>query len=316
MKLYRNKYIENVVTKLYNNSIENDFSKKEKYEFRSSNLPFCPVLYLLNRVHSDDIKLTFSEEFFTSIGTVVHEILQKYMSNTVNVIAEWECSVCKHHHKKPQFRPKKCAGCGVDSSKLVMREISLENVYGLSGHLDFVLQITKGKKPVNVLLDFKTSTANSIKTGAGLPKARHHLQLQPYALGLWQKHRLQIHYYVIVYLSRDLPFKGNMRTFGYKVTKDMLVNRAKILKHSNNGKKAVDKFIGNQSIEGLKHIFNKYRPCVTRKDYDDPVEGMNLAFYGKPCDFITDKGCSYKAVLEDYKDRKRISDEMVNSSPF
>ena len=83
---------------------------KSKREFRTSSLPFCPILSFLAEPRIE----SYDKSHYTSTGTGIHTTIQSWLS--VNKIPQdwmygsWKCTGC-HAIKKNQMRPKKPCGC-------------------------------------------------------------------------------------------------------------------------------------------------------------------------------------------------------------
>ena len=297
------KYIETKLAKMELFEVETP----SRYDLRASGLPLCPLLKILHDIHPIPQREKYSDKFFTTIGTSVHENIQNYLQITnKNTVAAWSCKACKHIHSEPQICPKKCVKCGHE--KLSMEEITLD-INGVSGHLDYLIKV----KNKYVGLEFKTTTSFGIKSGNGLPKPKHHIQIQSYCLALKKKYGFNMLGYIIIYLSRDLPFGGrnnSFRVYPYKITREMLRNRNRRINKTVAGWHAATSLKPAEfNVASVKKVYYDHRPCVSANDYEDPNEGMHLSFYKTQCEFITSKGCCWKTYKQEVDRRKMLASQ-------
>ena len=113
---------------------------KEKDSFRSSALPYCPILALeakrKNLAHIHTKAFAWKDKYYLKIGTVVHEIWQEIFTNAAldeNISVEvkpfgaWKCSHC-HKELTPRFLPKYICDCNNDRDYTEDEFISLRKL--------------------------------------------------------------------------------------------------------------------------------------------------------------------------------------------
>ena len=131
-------------------------------EFRTSGLPFCPILSFLK----EDREESYASSFYTSIGTSIHLVMQTWLAKTKlsvkHVYGNWKCTGCgKEKRMCKQPSPCTCGSTHSRASKFHERmkpfwmyeEIEY-NYRGLSGHIDLVYWPLPN---FAFTLDFKTS---------------------------------------------------------------------------------------------------------------------------------------------------------------
>lgn len=177
--------------------------QKRKYtkvpDFRVSSLPVCPLRTFLFNDKTD----SYSMDFYTSIGTAVHETAQKWLSvgNFQNEI--FSCWKVKETGEilGPCFKneiPKK-----YDNYTIEYEEITIQ-YNGLSGHVDLVLEMFPGQYMV---VDFKTTDLSSKKRLPSwqkfYPASRSSIiQISTYSTLLRKLFKLNIVGWCLVYVDR------------------------------------------------------------------------------------------------------------------
>lgn len=127
-----------------------------KSEFRISSFPYCPIRSLLYSKGGDE---SFNMEFYTSIGTAVHETLQKWLTKgnfKDKIFACWKIKETGEVIGPCLYRdiPSK-----YNNYTILYEEITI-NYNGLSGHVDLVIELLPG---MFVVIDFKTTNLSDKK---------------------------------------------------------------------------------------------------------------------------------------------------------
>lgn len=162
---------------------------------RPSQLPFCPLQFWLS-VSTEGLtrRSNFYSQFYTSVGTTVHTVVQSHLHRSKRFIANWYCPVCK---KTRYFKPvAKC--CGLYPQ---YQEVSI-NTKGMKGHIDAVFLDRKGRYWI---VDFKTSSTSTLSAKKKDPSAAYKEQLKSYAHALSRQLNIKIHGICLVFISRDNP---------------------------------------------------------------------------------------------------------------
>lgn len=259
-------------------------------EFRISGMPYCPIRKLLFSKPGNE---SFSMEFYTSIGTAVHETIQKWA--TVSDEARpriYSCWKIKETGEVigPCFYediPKKYANYTIEYEEITI----LYN--GLSGHVDLVIEILPGKF---IVIDFKTSnlTRNKLREPYTwrnkYPASKSSIiQISSYSSLLTQEFGLNIVGWCLIYVDRGDVISNNesyykvLKPWNKKKTKKFMkfidqacANNTMLTKLN----KIMDKADGYSSkAETLLNKIVKNRPCVDEHTYDS---FMGLGFYKGP----------------------------------
>jgi hypothetical protein len=207
--------IVNAVEELLSHAHTLTFTRKDKSrasELHPSSFPYCGLRDAYRRLNGDygTYEDTLSSSYFTSIGTAVHSIFQKWLGfakKDVVLIGDWKCLSCK---KKQYFqaKPKSCK-CG----KPKFKYCELGGVYAgvVFWHCDGLVRIKMNRKFVYVLIDFKTSSKEAIdkylQKGVGLPYKSNVAQIRSYAILAKRKYKIKISGAALIYLARDHPIK-------------------------------------------------------------------------------------------------------------
>lgn len=257
-----------------------------KKEFRISSFPYCPIRRLIfNELANESFKMSF----YTSIGTAVHETIQKWITLNPDirdkVYACWKIVELNEVIGPCLYKdiPRKYHNYTIEYEEITI------TYRGLSGHVDLVIEILPGKY---LIVDFKTSnlTKNKIRYPMWqnmYPASRSSIiQISSYSSLLTQEFGLDVIGWCLVYVDRGDVI--SQATSYHKVLKPWNKKKTKrfmkfIDKACDNNKlvlklnKILDKSKG-YSEEGNKLLKSivKNRPCVDDKTYD---EWMDYAFY-------------------------------------
>jgi len=147
-------------------------------QFYPSAMPVCSVLALASRL-GEKASRDFSSEFFKSVGSAVHNAVQKMLPDTLDedwaVWADWT-GQCGRWGPERSMGPVQCPKCGTPARH---KEIKV-SAKGLSGKLDLVLA-NKNTKTLHIV-DIKTATDRHLKDlSLANYKARNVSQLMVYA---------------------------------------------------------------------------------------------------------------------------------------
>jgi hypothetical protein len=248
-------------------------------EFRVSSFPYCPLRSLLFSGGRDN---SYSMEFYTSIGTAVHESLQKWALKSSfkdKIFCCWKEVKTKKVHGPCFFRdlPKE-----IRKKELIYEEITIK-YKGLSGHVDLVLELLPD---VFVIIDFKTTDLQGkrlrhrSKWQDQYP-AEHSsiIQISTYSTLLRKLFGLNVKAWCLVYVDRASAIQ-NSRSY-YKLMRPWTKKKSKsMMKHieracDNNAKlTSLNKIIESsdeyspKATKLLKYLV-KNRPCVDEETYND-----------------------------------------------
>ncbi len=238
-----------------------EFSDR-KPEIRPSGMPFCPRRFIFSCLETlnNGSEWDFCGDFYCSIGTAIHEALQKWLPkvNKGAILGNWECSKCKSNNNyKPLLAlvgPQNCPICGKDMDYVefelpFLGTPMIGHCDGVILDLDFIEKRYKIKKDdeniinkINILirknlkdkipgyiLEYKSTGVYSVKS-ISEPQHKHTLQATTYVSAsrkclpkLFGLHGIDMQGYIIKYISRDNP-RQISRDFKCKIDNDRLYN--------------------------------------------------------------------------------------------
>lgn len=190
--------------------------RHREVELHPSSFPFCGLRHIYNRAMdgvSEVFEEPFSMHYYTTIGTVFHEIMQRFLGMHKKIYGDWHCTastgkgknkvVCKG--KREFSSNHKCPIC-----KAPMQYDELGVRFGdyLIGHVDGLW--FNGEEWF--VIDYKTTSTKSIdkhyeniKKGykPSFPYAYNKSQIESYVVLLQKKYKITISGWMLLYISRD-----------------------------------------------------------------------------------------------------------------
>lgn len=177
------------------------------YRVRPSCLPYCA----LQHIHYSQTGQSIDGEtaLYTSIGTVVHVVLQRYMGNSGRVWGNWKCNTCGRTvecQTGPQYcnRTVRCKNGEMHYQEFEVKYRHPTNGQTMSGRIDGVVEVSNELW----VLDYKTTSMRKIRENA-VPFSKNRHQCRVYvALAVEQiaKHiGLPLAGYILAYIPRDDP---------------------------------------------------------------------------------------------------------------
>tara|TARA_B100000214_G_scaffold375607_1_gene363329 strand:- start:4606 stop:5721 length:1116 start_codon:yes stop_codon:yes gene_type:complete len=271
-------------------------------KLRPSSFPKCPVLdwmalYRYKKLGKIEERHSFSQDYFTGVGTVVHEIIQHHIGNTKQVYGNWKCINLKCKKGQEACTLRDATGKVVQEGKMTSfhttdnlcpsckRPMFYEELeisaMGSTGHVDCVLVIRDGKWWV---VDYKTTLKRKVDSGE-LPESKHLYQLRAYAYILKFEYDLPIQGFSLVYLPRDNPFKFFEYSHSFD-NKEEFAEAKKVL--------TTEKFKWDGAERANKTGKYEYaverKPCKCTEDYYevmdfyDPCPLLDICFKRKKLD--------------------------------
>jgi hypothetical protein len=207
-------------------------STKEPY-IRPSMAPGCALkmfVEICNGLNDGwETEENFMMAYYTSIGTLTHEIFQRWFGLTGKLIGNWSCG-CKGTKKEkillgrtvyeidvPKVYIKNIVSqqiCTHCKKPMKYEEIGID-VKGIVGHIDGILEFTVNNKKYHIVIDYKGTNADKLKRDKDNPRfpqypdPKHIKQITLYSYALKkyysEDHGLNIVGYAILYTSRDTP---------------------------------------------------------------------------------------------------------------
>jgi hypothetical protein len=162
---------------------------------RPSQMPFCVREFFINHALGGlDRNLDLAGAFYTSVGTVVHSVMQAYLCQSGRFFADYYCKECETWHR--QSYTYEC--CGFPTQ---YHEIAI-NYKGIKGHIDAVYKDRKGKLWI---LDFKTTSLKSAPKKQKNPGTQYVEQIETYAVLFELQYKMKIEGIVDAFIVRDNP---------------------------------------------------------------------------------------------------------------
>lgn len=179
--------------------------KSARYnELHPSSYPWCG----LQQAYSEAKKLPPKEfnyygEYYTGVGTVAHELIQRYMGYKGKVIGFWKCRKCKKmaNNIKPTTAPRHCKYCEHDVFDY--EEIGIKYKKYTRGHLDGIIKLG-GKYYV---VDYKTSSKEKNakhRTFKNVYPYKYNVaQIKSYIAYVEKEYGIKIAGWFLIYIARD-----------------------------------------------------------------------------------------------------------------
>lgn len=162
---------------------------------RPSQLPFCPVSFFVNHAKQGLVRTRqLTSDFYTSVGTAVHTVVQTFLSQSGKFLASWECPVCNKRYKVTTKH--ECC-----DNVMNYHEVEI-NYKGIVGHIDAIFKDSKGRYWI---LDFKTCSVVGALKKQKNPGASYIEQVEAYALLLWLQYGIKVQGVMLMFIRRNNP---------------------------------------------------------------------------------------------------------------
>jgi hypothetical protein len=162
---------------------------------RPSQLPFCPVEFFVNHASRGLFRdLDMAGAFYTSVGTIVHEVMQDYLCTSGRFLADYHCRECGTWHRHSYVHE-----CCDFPTKYHEIEISWK---GITGHIDAVYRDKKGRLWI---LDFKTTSVKTAPVKKKNPGVQYIEQIETYAVLFELQYKQRIEGIMDAFIVRDNP---------------------------------------------------------------------------------------------------------------
>lgn len=194
--------IKKLIKETVNDTAEEDHRPPE---LRPSSMPFCSVILLRDLILQKEQKTSMKSDFYMSIGTVLHSVLQKWIPRQGRGLGDWVCV-------KETVRGKKKVKCG-KRKKLTIDNIcecgeimtyeEIEVSYkGITGHIDYVISHPHGRKQI---IDFKTSSLEKIRNKDidGLVSYKYMIQILTYTYIVQELYGWKMMGSSLLFIARD-----------------------------------------------------------------------------------------------------------------
>lgn len=162
---------------------------------RPSALPFCPVGFFCGHATLGMAStMDFMGEYYTRVGTAVHDVMQKFMSPSQRFLADWECLSCGKRRR--MSHKNECCEHTMKYHELLI------DYKGIVGHIDGVFRDRRGRYWI---LDYKTSSLKGAPYKLKSPGAAYKEQVETYATLLYLQYKIKVEGVMLMFLPRDNP---------------------------------------------------------------------------------------------------------------
>lgn len=162
---------------------------------RCSQLPFCPTSLVLEYKLKGLVRgMDLMGTYFTSVGTAVHEVMQKFLCRSGLFLADYVCHECGTVHRLSTQH--EC--CGFDTH---YHEVQIDYM-GIQGHIDGIFKDRSGNWWI---LDFKTCSVAGAAKKKTSPGVGYIEQVESYAYLLYKQYGIRVKGTMLVFLPRDNP---------------------------------------------------------------------------------------------------------------
>lgn len=212
------------------NTMKLKVSSKDEPYIRPSAVPSCAIRVFLkicqgiSEGNTWEKEEFFAMDYYTSVGTIAHEVFQRWFGRTGKLIGDWFC-LCRGTKtitkvvgrtkvtiEVPKVMKHKTTICNCPKCGKEMSYSELEiDVDGLTGHVDGVIEFEFEGKKCHIVIDYKGTTVEKLKSWKPghpyitFPDTKHVKQISLYAYALKHYYGLNIVGYGVLYTSRDTP---------------------------------------------------------------------------------------------------------------
>lgn len=167
---------------------------------RPSQMPFCPAGFFVQHATQGMIATqNMLSAYFTSVGTTVHEVVQRYLSPSGRFLADWRCKICGKWRR--MSTKSECCDFTME-----YHEVLIDHK-GVVGHIDAIFKDSKGRYWI---LDFKTCTVSGASYKQKSPGAAYKEQVETYALMLYRQYGIKVEGVMLMFIPRDDPTKPSV----------------------------------------------------------------------------------------------------------
>lgn len=258
-------------------------------EFRPSSFPSCPILnwmklYRFKKLGNIESEYYFNMQYYTSVGTTVHEKIQYFMGFTGKMWGHWKCINPKCPEALKAADKRDAIGNMIEEGKPTRRcttnnicpECGEPMLYieftikfrGTTGHIDGIIKLDNGKW---IVMDFKTTSMKKVLNNA-FPEKKHLHQLPFYTYVLekkyGKKYGMKIDEFSLIYIPRDNP--RAFVEYREKWNDNWRVRCAKRFESESEKWEAVWSDLESETFKEV--VANK--PCSCPADYKNKMHGF------------------------------------------
>lgn len=260
-----------------------EFSRiKRRLELHPSGFPYCglrDIYEFVQEAPAPMSSVTFAGSYFTSVGTLVHTLIQTFMGKGGRVWGHWKCSQAEHgctYSDNENLTPyHDCPTCGhcctyeeIGFKVNMSGEECSENDYvWLDGHMDCLFEDSDGDFWI---VDYKTTllmkAQKHAKDGTTLAnnvtyraQQRAYVTLAHRRFG--KSHGIKPKGWILVFLPRDIPFQFTFH--GEDVSLDDKKETWSRIVHDID---ALETVLNATGFDDMAHLVET-KPCKCKGDY-------------------------------------------------
>lgn len=241
---------------------------KRQLELHPSGFPYCAIRTLYDELQGAPpayVEESFSGSYFTSVGTLVHSLIQTFMGLGGRVWGHWKCSHkhCSYQDLETLSVYHDCPVCGHNCD---YEEIAFK-VDNLDGHMDCLFEDKDGDFWI---VDYKTTlllkAQKHAKDGLALASnVTYRSQQRAYCTLAHRKygksHGIKPKGWILVFLPRDIPFQFVFH--GEDVTPD---DKRETWERICNDIEAHDIVLDATDFSEIEHLIET-KPCRSMAQY-------------------------------------------------
>lgn len=233
---------------------------------RVSSFPYCPLKHAYKRLtqHETAPETDMEGMYYTSVGTVTHEIIQDFVGRGGKMYGQWKCSDKACAGFRALSSKNICPKCG---SRMLYEELTVRAYKNVSGHIDGVWRDPDGKYWI---VDYKTCSARIIESQhirRTLPYSHNKAQIRAYCALVERNFSIKIAGWILMYVARDSPTKV-MRAEGAYMSEE---SKKKYLANIRKWDRQWDEVLEIKSLKQLLAI-KEAKPCTDHEFYDKHYE--------------------------------------------
>ena len=281
LKQFKNYYLDAVAAKLED---ERDFQER----LRVSSFPYCPLKHLYKRMIAGQEEKTadMSGHYYVDVGTVAHEIMQRFMGRGGSIYGAWRCKAKGCKGMRAMSRKSKCPLCGKHMEYI---ELTVKAFKNISGHLDGIWKSPAGEYFV---IDYKTSSVRVIqgqKRHRMLPYHHNVMQITAYCALIELMFDIKISGWILLYVSRDSPMTI-VHPEGARITDKQ---KARYLKRIKKWDRQWDEVLNVTTFKEVMQIVDQ-KPCDSHEFYKEHYDTFT------PCPLSKGGLCFNRKQLKEF----------------
>lgn len=263
-------YIKEHTSKIY--VVPDNPNSTRHLELHPSSYPYCGLRHAWRDLKGIPREpMDFYGEYYTSLGTMKHELMQKYLGKGKRILGDWTCLNKECGHKIAFTTYKPCPKC--KSKEMQYEELGIKFGKWTHGHIDGVVQIN-GKWFV---LDYKTTgTKKNEKhrlTKNVYPNPYNVAQIESYVVYLEAAFDIKIEGWLLIYVSRDSSFRD------YEIVGELVseAQKKKLLAKMTRYDKHFGKVMKLKKDLQLKYFKDLVleKPCANLAQYKKDMHSYN-----------------------------------------